>query len=77
MTNTPNKGEEYVCCMCGETNTATVSHEEAAAEYKDNFSRPLDMADADIVCHDCYESMTAAKDPKEWTKEQEEKPNDS
>ena len=56
------RGDEYTCCMCGRTFTATLSKEEALAEYKEHFGDAA-MAE-EVACDDCFKKMTAERGPE-------------
>lgn len=54
-----DRGDEYTCCICGRTYTATLSTEEALANYKEHFGD--EKMSEEIVCNDCFETISAVK----------------
>lgn len=64
-----SKTKSYKCANCLEEFDAGWSDEEASVEFNQDFSG-FDIADAEVVCDDCYKEMVAWKKPKALVEEQ-------
>jgi len=52
----------FKCCVCGGTFEKAWSDEEAIAEMKQEFDKPVE--ECDVVCDDCYEKLMQGKQEK-------------
>ena len=49
--------EKYICASCKETFISEWSDNEAQIEYKRRFPDSEPVADAEVVCEECYNKM--------------------
>jgi len=64
------KNNEYRCAMCQVVYEKTWPDEEAYAEYRELFPESAKrQVDTDVVCDDCFKSMTAQLPPAQAEKD--------
>lgn len=56
------KGDIFICDVCGEEFEAEWSHKEASDEFKETFGIPNDVINYLTCCDDCYKLMGGAND---------------